>query len=134
MVTLKSLESCKLAAYKDSGGKLTIAYGDTTNVTPGMVITQEEADERLQNHLTILCSEMSKIIKVPLSQNQSDALIIFTYNVGIGALRRSHLLACVNLCWFEDAADEFLKWDEIKGVPDLGLARRRERERELFLS
>ena len=63
-----------------------------------------------------------------------DAIVSFSFNVGLGNLQASTLRMKYNRGDFEGAADEFLKWRKSNGVVLRGLERRREAERALFLT
>jgi lysozyme len=128
---IKEFEGCRLEAYQDVAGVWTIGIGSTENVHPGLTITPEQAEQRLVNHLAPLEVQVCRLVRVPLTQNQFDALISFCYNVGVGHFEGSLLLKCLNS--HQDAASEFLKWSRAGGVEVPGLLRRREAERELFL-
>ena len=69
-----------------------------------------------------------------ITQNQFDALVSFAFNLGTGNLRNSTLLKKLNKDDFENAANEFLKWDMASGHQMAGLTRRRKAERALFLT
>jgi lysozyme len=131
---LKSFEGCKLTAYRDQAGVLTIGYGCTRDVVPGMTITQEEAEERLQQDLLDFEEGVSKLLTIEVSNNQFSALVCFAYNLGLGALKKSHLLSFLNQGMIKKASTQFVKWDLVNGMPDKGILRRREAERDLFLS
>lgn len=131
---IKQFEGCRLEAYYDQANILTIGYGDTEDVTPGMVITQQDADSRLINRLESFEQGVNELVSVPINQNQFNALCSFSYNVGLASLRRSTLLRCLNNFDFNDAAENFLKWDLAGGAVDPGLERRRQAEKLLFLS
>jgi lysozyme len=72
------------------------------------------------------------MITSQVNQNQFDALVSFTYNLGVGALHGSTLLHLVNQSDFTNAANEFPKWDHAGGVVVAGLLRRRLAEQTLF--
>lgn len=135
---IKEFEGCYLEAYRCPAGVWTIGYGTTEPIngkpiTAGMTITQQQADELLLQNLKIYEKAVNENVKVPLSQNQYDALVSFTYNVGCGALSTSTLLKMLNNNDYLGAADQFLRWDKAGGKVLAGLTRRRKRERELFL-
>jgi lysozyme len=69
-----------------------------------------------------------------LSQGQFDALVAFSFNVGLGALQASTLRRLFNAGDVEGAAEEFLKWNKGGGRILPGLTRRRLAEQALFLS
>ena len=68
------------------------------------------------------------------SQGIFDALVSFSFNVGLGNLQRSGLRMKTNRGEYEDAADEFLKWTKAGGKVLPGLVKRRNDERALYLS
>ena len=82
--------------------------------------------------------QIKQLVKVPINQNQLDALTSFSYNLGIGALKSSTLLKLLNSGADKyTVANQFLRWNKalIDGqyIEVLGLTRRREAERVLFL-
>ena len=130
---IKSFEGIRLNAYKDSAGVWTIGYGHTNNVYNGMTITSEEAETLLKNDLKQFEYYVNTYVSVNINQNQFDALVSFTYNVGGGAFKQSTLLEKLNNGDMNGAADEFGKWIYAGGIKLNGLIRRRNAERELFL-
>lgn len=131
---IKEFEGCRLKAYKDMVGTLTIGFGHTgDDVFPSMEITQGHADALLAHDIERFEDGVSKLLKVQVSDNQFSALVCFAYNVGLGNLAKSMLLRCINKHNAKDAANEFLKWDKPGGVIVPGLSRRRKAERELFI-
>ena len=129
---IKAFEGCRTTAYYDSVGVLTIGYGCTTDVAPGMKITQVQAEERLKLDLKDAEAAVNLLVVVPLSQNEYDALTSFTFNLGQGALRRSTLLKLLNESDYTGAAKEFLRFDKAGGKVLAGLSRRRMAEMRLF--
>lgn len=77
---------------------------------------------------------VNDLVTVPLSQNQFDALVSFTFNLGEGALEGSTLRSKLNAGDYEGAAAEFGKWVKAGGQVLAGLVRRRKDEAELFLT
>jgi lysozyme len=67
-------------------------------------------------------------------QGRFDALVSFSYNVGLGNLQRSTIRIKANRGEWEEAADAFLLWNKAGGKVLAGLDRRRKDERALFLS
>ena len=136
---IKQFEGCKLTAYQDSVGVWTIGYGwtqpvDGKPIRAGMTIKQETAERLLKTGLVSYESDVSRLVKVGLSQGQFDALVSFTYNLGARSLSTSTLLRKLNAGDYAGAADEFLRWNKAGGKALNGLTRRREAERALFLS
>lgn len=136
---IKEFEGCKLTAYQDSVGVWTIGYGwtqpvDGKPIRAGMTIKQETAERLLKTGLVSYESDVSRMVKVGLTQGQFDALVSFTYNLGARSLSTSTLLRKLNAGDYAGAADEFLRWNKAGGKVLNGLTRRREAERALFLS
>ncbi|WP_047625965.1 lysozyme [Enterobacter sp. ZOR0014] len=136
---IKQFEGCKLTAYQDSVGVWTIGYGwtqpvDGKPIRAGMTIKQETAERLLKTGLVSYESDVSRLVRVDLTQGQFDALVSFTYNLGARSLSTSTLLRKLNASDYAGAADEFLRWNKAGGKVLNGLARRREAERALFLS
>jgi lysozyme len=127
-------EGCRLTAYADSGGVLTIGYGHTQGVCPGQTISEEDALLLLNEDLAVADAAVNRLVNVKLAQNQFDALVDFVFNLGEGNLQKSSLLKFLNLGQSLLAAKEFLRWDLIGGVPSAGLLRRRQAEQSLFLT
>nr|DAH63102.1 MAG TPA: Lysozyme [Caudoviricetes sp.] len=135
---IKQFEGCKLTAYQDSVGVWTIGYGwtkpvDGKPIRAGMTIKQETAERLLKTGLVSYESDVSRLVKVGLTQGQFDALVSFTYNLGARSLSTSTLLRKLNAEDYAGAADEFLRWNKAGGKVLNGLTRRREAERDLFL-
>ena len=132
---IKRFEGCRLTVYKCPANNWTIGYGHTgADVKQGLIITQEQAEKLLKSDLTVHCNNVSKLVKVPLNQNQFDALVSFEYNVGYGNFSRSTLLALLNQKKYKETSEEFKKWKCAGGKVLTGLVKRREAEKELFLS
>lgn len=132
---IKSFEGCKLKAYRDIVGILTIGYGHTgADVHSGMEISQEEADSILKKDLERFEGAVDGAANESISDNQFAALVAFAFNVGAGAFNSSTLLRKVNAGDYSGAAEEFLRWDKAGGKVVAGLTRRRQAERSLFLS
>ena len=134
---IKAHEGLRLQAYQDPVGVWTIGYGHTTAAGPpkverGMKITDAGADAILRQDLAKFEGYVSSAVKVPLNQNEFDALVSFTFNLGPGNLRSSTLLKKLNAGDRAGAADEFLKWTKAGGKTLPGLVKRREAERALF--
>lgn len=130
---IQSFEGCKLNAYLCPAGVWTIGYGHTGAVSANMTISQSQADAFLRADLSKFEEAVKKYVTVPIHQNQFDALVSFSYNCGAGALQKSTLLKMLNTGDFVSVAAEFQKWNKSGGKVLLGLTRRREAERKLFL-
>jgi len=131
---IKKIEGLSLIPYKCPGGVLTIGYGHTKTTKPGMKITAKEADALLADDIKECEESISKLVVVPITQNNFDALVDFVFNLGESNFKKSTLLKRINAKRFYEAADEFLKWNDINGKPSIGLTNRRAAERNLFLN
>lgn len=135
-------EGKRLAAYRDHVGNWTIGAGQTTirgrPVQAGDTLTEAEYEQLLGERITEFEAALNAYVKVPLTQPQFDALFLWAWNVGIGAMRDSTLIRKLNEGDYAGAADQFLVWDKVTldGVKrsDPFLKARRERERARFLA
>jgi len=134
LALLKSFEQCRLSAYRDSAGIATIGWGHTDGVKMTDTCSQDQADRWLVGDVQAAVNACDANAPKNLTENQFDALVVFTFNVGVGAEAHSTLLAKLKAGDMAGAADEFLKWDHAGGVVVPGLTRRRQAERALFLS
>ena len=135
---IKLFEGLELEAYLDAVDVWTIGYGHTSragppDVTPGMVITEEEAESILRNDLRKFEDDVEGAVRVDITQNMFDALVSITYNIGPTNMRRSTFMRRLNQEDYEGAADALLMWNKAGGRVLRGLQRRRAAERELFL-
>lgn len=133
---IKEHEGLRLRAYKDTAGVWTIGYGHTRNVKKGDVIDQNTATLYLLQDLRYAEDSINNLVKVPLTQNQYDALVSFQFNTG--RLGQSTLLKLLNKKQYISAAGQFEKWNKEhrdgRLVANKGLTIRRDDERRLFLS
>ena len=130
---IKSFEGLRLEAYLDSVNVPTIGYGHTRNVRLGQTITVEQAEAFLMEDIHEFELAIQRLVCIPLSQNQFDALVSFTFNVGIGNLKKSTLLKKLNTGDIAGAANEFNKWVYAGKQKLKGLVKRRSKERLLFI-
>lgn len=128
----KHFEGLKLSAYQDQGGTWTIGYGHTGSARRGQIITEEEAERLLREDILTAVDCVNRLVLVPLNQNQFDALVDWTFNLGCGRLRSSTLLRHLNASNYEAAAGEFKRWVHIGKVVSAGLVRRRAQNEQTF--
>ena len=131
---IREFEGLRLEAYRCPAGVLTIGYGHTEGVKEGEVITEAEAEQLLESDIDKAANQVKSVVTVPLTDSQLDALIDFTFNLGIGNLKSSTLLKKLNAGDYIGAAEEFSKWIYSGKIILPGLVRRREIEKQLFLS
>ncbi len=131
---IKNFEGCRLTAYRCPANILTIGYGHTgSDVVTGQKITQEQAEKLLKSDLLVHCNNVSRLVKVPLTQNQFDALVSFEFNVGYGNFASSTMLKLLNQKKYREAAAQFDRWVYANRKVLAGLVKRRAAEKNLFL-
>ncbi|EPN8209654.1 lysozyme [Yersinia enterocolitica] len=135
---LKVEEGEKLIGYKDTRGIPTVGVGHTgvvdgKPVSVGMVISKDKSSELLRSDLKWTEEAIVINVKVPLTQNQYDAMCSLIFNIGANAFANSTVLKRLNAGDYKGAADAFLMWKKAGNDPDR-LLPRRQRERALFLS
>ncbi len=130
---IKRFEGCQLRTYCCPAGKPTIGFGHTgADVYDGLIITPERAEEMLRDDLRDVEKAVLQAVTAPITQGQFDALVSFTYNVGIGALKASTLLRKLNAEDYIGASAQFSLWTKAGGRDLPGLIRRRAAERSMF--
>lgn len=129
---IKQFEGCKLKAYKDSKGVLTIGYGHTKNVKSGQTITQEEANALLLEDVEKFDAHVSyydSTYNYKFNQNEHDALTSFAFNIGSlrgltnGGKRTKYQIA-----------QKIQAYVHCGGVKLNGLVKRRKAEYDLFVT
>ena len=135
---IREFEGFMASAYLCPAKVWTIGIGTTVypngaKVKKGDKCTQDQALEYLQHDLKSFEKTVNDSVKVPLSQNQFDALVSLTYNIGSAAFKNSTLLKKLNAKDYAGAADQFPRWNKGGGKVLKGLVRRRDAERALFL-
>jgi lysozyme len=98
-------------------------------------LTMAEVDALLAQDLTRFERGVARLCPAVVGrQGAFDALVSFSFNVGLGNLQRSGLRMKTNRGEFEEAADEFMKWTKAGGRVLPGLVKRRIDEKVLYLS
>ncbi len=130
---IKKFEGLRLTAYQCSANVFTIGYGHTgKDVSSGLQITAERADALLIKDLEQFEAAVNALVKVPLNQNQFDALVSWTYNLGSGNLAKSTLLEVLNAGKYDEVPVQMKRWTRSQGKVLLGLVNRRDEEAQLF--
>ena len=133
LALIKHFEGLRLTAYRCPAGVLTIGYGHTgPDVTEGQCITTEHAQQLLAQDLIPVESVIHRLVQYPIDQNQYDALVSFTFNVGAGALASSTLLKRLNGGEVTAVPSELRRWNRAAGQVMLGLVARRNAEAALW--
>ena len=137
---IKDFEGFSSNAYLCPAKIPTIGFGNTfyengTKVKLGDQISKTDALKLLEVIANRdFADKIFPSIKVKVTQSQFDAMVSLAYNIGAGAFSKSTLLKKVNAGDIAGAGEEFLRWNKAGGKVVLGLTRRREREKQLFLS
>jgi len=139
LALIKKFEGLRTKAYRDAVGVWTIGYGHTSmagapKVTPGLVITESEAESILRRDLVQYEKAVEAALVRSPTQNQFDAMASFCFNVGPANFRKSSILRHFNQGDSRKAADAFSLWTKAGGKVLPGLVRRRAEERQLFLT
>jgi len=129
---IKKFEGCELDAYKCAAGVPTIGYGSTHGIEMGMSISRARAEELLLEDIAKFEDHVNNNVKVPLNQNQFDAMVSWTFNLGGGNLKSSTLLKVLNSSDYTDVHNQIKRWNKANGKVLEGLIRRREAEALLF--
>ena len=99
---IKKFEGCELEAYKCAAGVWTIGYGHIKTAVEGMTISQSYADELLDGEIVEYEDYVNAAVTAPLSQDQFDALVSWTFNLGNGNLNASTMLKVLNRGEYEE--------------------------------
>ena len=133
---IKRFEGLKTTAYYCAAHVPSIGFGHTATVKASDVgvkkITEAQAEKLLQDDLKRFEADVSRLVKVPINENQFGALVSFCYNIGTGAFAGSTLLKLLNAGRTKEAADQFARWNKAGGRILAGLTARRAAERLLF--
>ena len=129
---IKKFEGCKLDSYRCSANVATIGYGHTKDVIDGDSCTQDEAGQMLADDLAEFEGYVDKLVTVDLEQNQFDALVAWTFNLGPTNLKSSSLLVALNEGKKSEVPAQMKRWNKAGGKTLDGLIRRREAESLLW--
>ena len=130
---IRRFEGCRLSAYLCPAGVWTIGIGHTRGVKKGDRCSVQQADVWLTEDLEDAEAAVAMLVKVALTQGQFDALVSFTFNLGIKRLAESTLLILLNKASYRAAAAQLARWVKADGKKLQGLVDRRAAESEMFL-
>jgi lysozyme len=129
-----------LKVYDDGFGYPTAGVGhlltpaEKRSMPIGTRITRQQSRSWLKQDIHEAEAAVNSSITVPITQNQFDAMVSLAFNIGVAGFKRSSVVRNLNARHFAKAADSFLSWNKVKGKPVKGLTRRRNAERNLFLT
>lgn len=136
---IQGYESCQLIAYRDVRGVWTIGWGHTgPDVAKGLRWTMAEAVAHFQRDVQWAEDCVNRLVRMPLTQNQFDALVSFVFNEGETNFRQSTMLVRINAGNFAGARTEFRRFNKVRDpasntlVVSRGLTNRRAAEAALF--
>lgn len=147
LALLQQWEGFKLQVYKDSAGFPTIGVGHLitkAEQASGTILINGAAVQYAggltdQQTLDLLAQDVQPAeqavnagVTVTLNQNQFDALVSFTFNVGVGAFQSSTLLKLLNQQQYDDVPAQLLRWTRAGGQVVQGLVNRRDNEIKLW--
>lgn len=137
---IKKCEGFRSRSYLCPSGVPTIGYGHTKGVYLGMVCTEAEAQEWLEEDLAYFSKIVEDHVQVPLSATQFFALVSFVFNVGALNFISSTLLKLLNKGDYEAVPGQLRRWVYGRNpktrakIKLKGLVKRRELEIELWES
>jgi len=131
---IKKFEGCELGAYQCSADVWTIGYGHTRGVSEGDTCTKDDAEKILIDDLVEFEGYVNDLVDTELTQNQFDALVAWTFNLGPTNLKSSTLLTRLNSGDLNDVPHQLKRWNKASGKVLDGLVRRREAEALLWLN
>lgn len=135
LVLIRKFEGFCATPYICPAGHPTIGYGhviERNEHFPDTGISETEAQELLARDVAVAENAVNRLVSAALTQQQFDALVSFTFNLGAAALARSTLRKYLQNGQIEAAAGEFTRWVYVNGAPSAGLMRRRLAEKALF--
>jgi lysozyme len=132
LALIKNFEGYRDVAYKDANGLWACGYGHTDLVNAFTTCDESVAETWLANDTSWAQALINTVVTGTLNQNQFDALVSFSYNVGPEAFHNSTLLRLLNAGDMVGAASQFVLWDHIDGQVVAGLLKRRQAEADLF--
>jgi len=133
LVGLLNAEKFMPETYVDQGGTPTIGFGTTKDVKPGQKITVDRALIVALRDVEGTSATVKSCVTVPLTQNEFDAYVDFSYNVGTTAFCRSTLVKKLNAEDYDGACAELLRWNLVNGKVNNGLVNRRKQEYDLCM-
>lgn len=138
LALVRHFEGCVLSVYLDAAGFPTVGTGhlirETDNLRVGDSITQEQADDFLNQDLSAAVACVDAHCPDLPTMNARAALVSLVFNIGCGAFENSTLLQLIRAGDLPGAADQFEAWTRAGHAHPRGLRIRRATERDLFLA
>ena len=122
-MNIQGYEGWSRNAYQDSNGNWTIGVGHKIvsgdGIGPQTILTDGQVSNLFNSDLQQAESYVKSVVTAPITQGMFDALVDFVFNLGIGNLMHSRLLALLNARDYQGAANEFSKWNYTRREPDM---------------
>lgn len=131
----KRLPDGSCTTYVCPGGVLTIGYGSTgPHVTPGLVITQPQAEALLQSQMAGSLSHAVRLAPNLSAEpsRKAGAIADFVFNLGPTAFKASTLRKRILAGDWARAQQEIKRWNKAGGRVLGGLVARRQAEADLL--
>lgn len=131
---IKGFEKLRLVGYLPTpNDRPTAGWGHTgKGVSVGVEYPLSRCETWFCTDTQDAIDAVNKLVKVPLTQGQFDALVSFAFNCGVDAFAKSTMLRKLNARDYVGASAEFPRWDKQAGKVLNGLTRRRAGERAMF--
>jgi len=127
LIGLAEHEGYRGDAYRDIGGVPTIGFGETSGVQMGQRTDPVRALIKLNESAEAHARGMVACLTAPISQNEYDAYLSFTYNLGVGSFCR-YIAPIINKLDYDAACRKILLFDHVGTTKVPGLTRRRQEE------
>jgi lysozyme len=134
LALVQASEGFRATAYQDGAGIWTIAFGHTAGVNEGDTCTMTQAEQWLGEDLQEAERAVSRLVTVPLTDNQFAALVDFAFNEGQGRLQGSTLLWKLNAGLYDAVPDQLRRYVFAGGKPEGGRVTRRAAEAALWIA
>lgn len=109
-----------------------IGYGHIRTVRAGLILTETQADSLLREDLLIAARCVTRLIRVPLNQNQFDALVSFVFCIGNSQFETSEEVLLLNRGWYSAIPALLAKWNKANKITNPTLTRHRAAEGRLW--
>lgn len=129
---IASFEKLRLKVYDDGYGYPTVGIGHRTDLPMNATITKEQALEFFEQDLAEHAEPVDRLIRVPLTQGQYDALVSLVFNIGGPNFEQSSLPGLLNAGKYDEACERFAGFNKSAGKVSRGLVRRRAAEQVMF--
>lgn len=134
LLGIQTREGTPRKVYHDVVGINTVCTGHVTKLPVGTLVSQDVCDTLLREDTSVAQAGIKRLVKVPVTQEQYDAMTSLVFNIGTGAFAGSTLLKDINMNHCIPASGEWMRWDMAGGKHVPGLTTRRRDESTLWLS